>query len=203
MPVFIKEGKSVLFVHVPKAGGSSIEAFFELNGFRIEYLDTGGRDSLNHLTRCSPQHMHAEMLRSIFNIDAFDYIFMLVRHPIVRLKSEYLMYESNRKVPFRDWVCSMFNSYEANAYLADNHVRPQSHFYLPGSDFFRIEDGLGPEWVQRIQLKTGFSFKIPVPHDLNRKSIDGVSVNDIAVESDLEKNIRDFYRADFVEFGYE
>ena len=202
MPIFSKEGKSILFVHVPKAGGSSIEAFFELNGFKIAYLDTGGGDSLNHLTRCSPQHMHADMLKANLNLNAFDYIFMVVRHPFSRLKSEYLMHEENRRVSFRAWVYRIFDSYRVDSYVADNHIRPQSQFYLPGANVFKIEDGLGPEWVRRIQQKVGFEFEIPVPHDLNRKAIDGMSVKDIFVEADLAKDIYKFYETDFVEFGY-
>ena len=47
MPLFTKGDRSVLYIHVPKTGGTSIEHFFLSNGYAAEYLDTGGAGSLN------------------------------------------------------------------------------------------------------------------------------------------------------------
>jgi len=92
MPVFFRGSYRILFIHVPKAGGTSIEAFFEANGFKTAYLDRGGSpESLNAVRRCSPQHMHAALLEALFDPDMFDYVFMTVRHPVRRLLSKVVM----------------------------------------------------------------------------------------------------------------
>lgn len=89
MPVFQRDGKKVLFLHVPKAGGTSIEEFFKKNDWEISFLDRGGDLSWNKFMKCSPQHMHAEILEKIFKINSFHAIFITVRHPFERIKSEF------------------------------------------------------------------------------------------------------------------
>ena len=48
MPVFRQDGRAVLFVHVPKAGGSSLERLFAKSGWTTGYRDPkGGVGSMN------------------------------------------------------------------------------------------------------------------------------------------------------------
>ena len=90
MPIFKKGKQDLLFIHVPKTGGTSIEKLFHLSGWRTAYLDLNLKGkSFNHLRICSPQHMHAEMLQQQLLIHKFSGIFMTVRHPYDRFRSEY------------------------------------------------------------------------------------------------------------------
>ena len=48
MPVFRQDGRAVLFVHVPKAGGSTLERLFAKSGWTTGYRDPkGGVGSMN------------------------------------------------------------------------------------------------------------------------------------------------------------
>ena len=75
MPVFRRDERAVLFVHVPKAGGSSLERLFAKSGWTTGYRDPkGGVGSMNSVRRCSPQHMHRPMLEQVFRLERFDRI---------------------------------------------------------------------------------------------------------------------------------
>jgi hypothetical protein len=91
MSVFSRDHLRVLYVHVPKTGGTSIEFFFDKNGFAVTFVDRGGAGSIVPMMKCSPQHLHAEQLHAIFHVNRFTYSFMTVRNPIDRLVSEYRM----------------------------------------------------------------------------------------------------------------
>ena len=131
MPVFIKDNMYVLYLHVPKTGGSTIVSFFKRNGFDIKYLDTGEPGTINKVTHCSPQHLHCADLARIFDFSKFSFIFTTVRNPMNRMKSEYLMRNRGRvKMGFDDWVDDTLKKYGENNYLFDNHIRPQSAYYL-------------------------------------------------------------------------
>ena len=84
MPVAVVNGRSVLFVHIPKTGGSSVERYLSRHGSVL--LQGNGRDAG---LRCSAQHLHAEALASIDAADGHDWSFTIVRHPVARLVSEY------------------------------------------------------------------------------------------------------------------
>ncbi len=109
MPIFTKNKIHILYVHIPKTGGSSVEGLFKKNKWQLSYLDKGGKkggkpDSLNSIRQCSPQHMHLEMLQTIFDLEKIDYIFMTVRHPVDRLISEYRMRKGSQKgLTLADW----------------------------------------------------------------------------------------------------
>lgn len=201
MTVFIRDNARILYVHVPKTGGTSIELFFEKNGFAVSFLDRGGKNSIVPMMKCSPQHLHAEALRAIFHVNRFTYSFMTVRNPIDRLLSEYRMRAVMQTVieDIDTWVANALDSYSGNMFLIDNHIRPQVDFWFPDCDIFRQEDGFGDAWVQTIAQKTGCEFfdskvDVAMRFDAALKVIP--SPKSIA-------RIREFYRRDFELFGYD
>lgn len=209
MPIFRKDGRNILFVHVPKCGGASIENAFKASGYNALYLDGRGRgpSTVNHLRRCTPQHMHAELLQQLFRIERFDLVFMLVRDPIDRFRSEYLW--QNRKadapaVGARDvsaWATHAFKAYRTNPFLYDNHMRPQCQFWLPAALVYHMEDGLERATAD---LNDRFDLGISVMKErANRvKPRNGVSSTDVEVEPGLERRLKSFYAADFDLFAY-
>lgn len=160
MPVFIKGSQRVLYVHVPKTGGTAVEFFFEKNGWDIHFVDRGGESALVPMMKCSPQHMHAQVLQDLFRLRQFTYIFMTVRDPVARLVSEYRMRAVMQKqiAPIDDWIDETLNLYPDNKFLIDNHIRPQADFWLPGCTVFRHEDGFGADWVQALRGGIGCDF---------------------------------------------
>jgi hypothetical protein len=79
MPV--NREKKLIFIHIPKAGGTSIEKYFGLKEFYTEEPRIP-----------SPQHMTARQLKITLNDDALwgeSFKFTMTRNPYTRMLSEY------------------------------------------------------------------------------------------------------------------
>lgn len=208
MPIFRKDGKSILFVHVPKCGGSSIEAAFRSSGYESLDLDGKmGRWSANYLRSCTPQHMHADLLERLYRIERFDAVFMLVRDPIARFRSEYVW--RNRKkarlspdaARVSRWTSRALRAYRRNPYAHDNHIRPQYEFLLPQAIVYRFEDGVG---TALADLNERFDLGVtedPAPRRSGAIEF-GLPSADVELTAAVRGRVIDFYRRDFDEFGY-
>lgn len=205
MPTFHKEGQTILYVHVPKTGGTSIELFFENQGFQTEYLDrSSGPQSLNEVRKCSPQHMHGTTLAKIFDLSKFSYIFMTIRNPFTRIQSEYRMLRhGNLAGPeINAWIESVLIKYETNPFVLDNHIRPQAEFLVPGCQVFRQENLGELAWASDIAKKLPLEFEAG---ELTRH-MDFSNEPSLANETidDARRGLlRQFYEKDFALFGYD
>ncbi len=208
MPVFRRDGRAVLFVHVPKAGGSTLERLFAKSGWTTGYRDPKlGAGSMNSLRRVSPQHMHRPMLEQLFRLDLFDAVFMTVREPLARFRSEFAMRNSDRvsasATQVEAWYDDAFREYRRDPFVYDNHLRPQWEFHLPGSHVYRLEDGL--EATVR-DLNTRWDLGLlplsEVPRVLDRKEQSGIASSEVRLTPGLEGRLRMEYAEDFARFGY-
>lgn len=150
MPVCRINGKTVLFIHIPKCGGSSVEELMRSHAAGpVGYIDTGKGAFFNGLRKCSPQHMHAAQLREIFRLDAFDLIFTVCRDPVARIKSEFHMRMNSPLASggFDQWYAKVRELRVRNPYVLDNHLRPQAEFLVQGALVYRLEDGLDSIWA--------------------------------------------------------
>jgi len=204
MPVFYKGNKKVLFVHIPKCGGSYIEHLFLNNGFSLEYIDGGKPGNLNYIRKCSPQHMHADMLDTIFELSKFDFIFTIVRDPIQRVISEaHMRLKENKNSNQIDiWIRDTFSKYYENNFILDNHIRPQSEFLCEGIKIFKQEDGFGDCFITELERIIGVNFNVK---QINRvmarsKFTDG---GKFELLPETQKLIKEFYQVDYKGFGYE
>ncbi|WP_460465946.1 sulfotransferase family 2 domain-containing protein [Arthrobacter pigmenti] len=208
MPILRKDGRNILFIHVPKTGGTTIEKVFQNSGYRALYLDSKvGRGSVNSLRRCSPQHLHAELLRQTFRIQNFDFLFLISRDPIARFKSEYIW--RNRKKAFsvdersvENWGMKSFQDYTADPYIFDNHLRPQIDFHIPGTFIYKLEDGL-ENIVNELNDRFDCGLETEIPKIYDSKARTGYSSKDVALSTRMEQGIRETYREDFRLFGYQ
>jgi len=210
MPVFMKDGKNILFIHIPKAAGSSMESIFRKSGYFMGYHDHGHKmpNSMNHLRRCSPQHMHAEMLEGHFVIDRFDLIFTVVRNPYDRIRSEYVMrygYLTNREslISFSNWITNTFEKYRQNPYIYDNHIRPQSEFITRKCHIYHLEDGLDSIF-QNLNQNFDLNLNLErVEKRLDSSNSSFGSSNNIKIDFTTKNSIKSFYIDDFYKFGYD
>jgi len=201
MPLFVKDDVSVLYIHVPKTGGTSIEQFFLAHGFKSEFLDYVPETSFNTYRRCSPQHLHAEPLLVLLRPALIRYVFMTVRHPISRVVSEYKMQRrvGKRAVSLSQWLNRALSAYMDTPFALDNHVRPQHEFLIPGCDVFRQENGFGQAFVERLSERTGISF---AGREMVNYNVDEGPDVDEAEIANIRAAVRQFYRLDFATFGY-
>ncbi len=142
MPLYRANGRLVLFVHVPKAGGTSIEQLLR-NAGALEALRSRRRVG-GMLT--TPQHMHAALYDKLIDKNIYDYGFAVVRHPMDRLLSEYYWRDHLRiqapPIALETWVSWTLERYGRNPYVFDNHIRPQSEFISAKIELFKLEAGL-------------------------------------------------------------
>jgi hypothetical protein len=198
MPIFRVSGKNILFIHIPKAGGTSVEAFLsQLSGesFRMHYNTEG--------FPCVPQHFHGALLDKLFDEDFFDYSFCVTRNPYARILSEYNYRMQHRKRPYRwfpapkfdAWVRATLARYNRNPYIYSNHIRPQVEFRLQQTRAFRLEDQIADLMRELAEL-----IGAEIPEVLPRENSSHKRVTRISDET--AEHIYAFYKDDFEQFGY-
>jgi hypothetical protein len=206
VPVMIKDGRAVLFIHVPKAGGTSIERLFLVSGWEMHFREGRmKRPELFPLLRCSPQHYHAAMLTEILDLSRFDVIFTVVRDPIQRFRSEFAM-RHKRLDPSEAtservgiWTDRVLATYAENPFLLDNHLRPQTEYLLPGTEVYRLEDGL-ETMVADLNARFGLGLKTKIPHQRKSDAL-GLPTSAVQLSPELRARVLEFY-ADDASLGY-
>jgi hypothetical protein len=197
MPILSVEGKTVLFIHVPRTGGTAVERHFKEHG-SVCFEHTLARElGLN----CAPIHFHGAVLESLFDRSLFDHVFMVVRNPIDRAVSDFRYFVRRRQLAgkppdFSRWLRYRLFRASRNPYYMDNHFRPQTEFECFDAAVYRLEDGLEAA-VKEMNAKLGTG----VPEQLPRVNEGaGVEVAVSAADKDL---IYRRYRQDFERFGYQ
>jgi sulfotransferase famil protein len=208
MPVMVKGRRSVLFVHIPKTGGTTVERLFSSAGWTTHLRRTRRTDpELFELLRCSPQHLHAEVLRDLFKLRQFDVVFSVVRDPVDRFRSEFAHRHSGQLDSTQAdadtvsaWADQAFARWERNPYILDNHLRPQTEFLVPRSRTYRFEDGLG---AMVTDLNDRFDLGLPrkIPHRMSSERL-GLPSSAVQVSPGLRARLRVFYAADYTALGY-
>lgn len=143
MPFVIQSGKSVLFVHIPRTGGTSIEAWMrKLAPLKLHNFQTGPS------MKVTPQHLTRADVDCLLGDWPWDLAFAVVRNPYKRLESEY-RYACRRQPQddgswpmFSDWVEEQLSRAETDPCYNDNHFRPQSDFLGGDTKAWRFENQL-------------------------------------------------------------
>lgn len=219
MPLARINGVVLYFAHVPKCGGSSIEAYMAAKGQVAFHSASTGAWS-----KCTPQHVHRELYDRLFPPEFYDHGFVILRDPKARLVSEFKMrarrarftrnprnwpvmlrnrlqrrsiysfrvHPEGTKVlaDFDGWVRMILRMQTRHGYVNDNHIRPQVEFLHPDHEVFLFEEGL--EKVMRwIDMVTGTDPVRALFHERKGPMLD------IVCSDETERLIRDFYREDY------
>jgi hypothetical protein len=197
MPLFRINGALIYFVHIPKTGGSSVEAYLSRLGSTA--LVTTNDHSWPH---CNAQHMEAAAYQRILPRDFYDYGFAIVRNPFDRIVSEYRMRRMDQAArgrrikDFPDWVETVFRRYRGDHYILDNHIRPQGEFVSDGIEVFMLERGL-TKALERVSEIAGVASGSDLPRLRASEPIG------FKVSAACAARVADFYRRDFDAFGYD
>lgn len=147
MPAISINGAKVLFVHIPKTGGYTIDVF--MKNLSQEFGD-GKLDLFSTqravCAKCTPQHYTREIIELLLDVDSFDAIFSVTRNPLQKLVSEFKwrvhLGDQSTEPGFSEWYAKWRMQYKVDKYIKDNHFRHQTHFLMDQSKIFKFEDGL-------------------------------------------------------------
>jgi hypothetical protein len=146
VPIYRGHGLTLLFLHVPKTGGSSIEVLLRRAGFSEGLWSNRQRDARHGVY---PQHLTAADLVARLPGETIDLAFLVCRNPVARLASERAYRDRLRRdrgrpaLPgYDEWAGRVLTKALRNRKRFDNHLRPQVDYLLPSATVYRFEDGL-------------------------------------------------------------
>ena len=182
------------FAHIPKTGGSSVEAAMRAAGARRALHFHKRLD----FVRCNLQHMHAELFDTFVPPAFYHRGFTVVRHPVARLTSEYRWRQNLDHVSesFGAWVNTQLTRYPEDHYILDNHFRPQVEFIGKKIEVFKFEDTM-PQILRQIAEMTGLDLDVGT----HRRSIP--PKEELVWSPEVRAAALRFYAADFETFGYD
>ena len=209
--IYEREGRRILFVHIPKAGGSSVRKMIESQGWKIAEKDRPlpTRMSREIQVPDSKQSKHQHRaLRDLWDRTC-EYEFTIVRNPYDRIfsKAKQQAKEFGIEYPhplgFINWVTDLFKNVipKNGPGVDDNHFRSQFEFIGEGTDWYRIEDQI-PELLSELQRRKIISPSTSLP----RENVSLKDIPDIRVPWERFPNVLSeflkFYEKDFEKFKY-
>ncbi|AMJ94146.1 hypothetical protein AVL56_07375 [Alteromonas stellipolaris] len=202
MPLFLNEEKSVLFLHIPKTGGTTIENWLSsTKKFKIQLFY--GRPLED--TTVTPQHFGYETVSKL--IGDFEeselFKFAIVRDPYERLVSEFfyrikLKHLDLGRYPerlFSCWVVSVLKKAKRNPHVLDNHIRPQTYFTSSDVSIYKFEDGF-----ERILDGVSENIGVTAPATIDSHKVG--TKKEVEWTDSAIAMVKEHYAADFIEFSY-
>jgi Sulfotransferase family len=208
MPIFRIDDKLHYFAHVPKCGGSSLEAYLTERFGRLAFHEPT-RSLIpkdQRWNRSSGEHIPVAVLDMLVPPEWFASSFAVVRHPTRRLISAFFF---ARDVLGTLPLSTEFNTWfrEIPALIADkpykygSHLAPQSSFVPNGSRIFRMEAGLEQvlPYLDTLAGNTDGPREIPAKNVGKwRRDEEPPTLSDETLDL-----IARFYAVDFERFGYD
>lgn len=216
MSIYQKANKRVLFVHIPKTGGTSIRHLLHSEGWeKIE--DPQIPDHLKNeiIGDRRSKHQHS-VLRDLWK-ESWDYEFAMVRNPYERFLSQVKHISVARKkigydsefpdMPSSDGTLNIFDSVHNRLIpkngkgIDDNHFRPQSEFINKDTKIFKLESQKG-DAIDFLKSNNIISQDAVFPH--LHESIHDAPNLIVAwpLRKILHSQFLNFYFDDFKNFGY-
>ncbi|MCT4553587.1 MAG: sulfotransferase family protein [Pelagimonas sp.] len=170
MPICSSPNAVIFFAHIPKTGGSSVEAYLRQKG----QVSLFGEPKIGGVHQ---QHLSRDVIAGLPDLPDFDCSFAVLRDPVSRLVSEFLWRSDplkplqkiarfrekevvrrikvdgvKRSLTFSEWVPLCFEETRKNPNHRDNHMRPQIDFLASGDRLFSFERGLEGvfQWLDEI-----------------------------------------------------
>lgn len=200
MPLVLHRGQALFFVHVPKAGGTSVEIYLERRFGPLCAMDRNKRLGLRGTGLITPAtHLAACDLAEFIPANA-DLVFTLVREPVGKLKSEY-RYQTGvsrmSRLSFSTWLHVMLACLRLEPRIYENHIRPQSEIVPEACEVFHLErDGVA-QIIRRLDEVTGEPRPDLTPEHKNKRPQAPIRLHrqDVAL-------IEQVFAGDYTRFGF-
>lgn len=204
MPLYLDSKKQpLLFLHIPKTGGTTIEAWLEsVYKSAPQFLcKTPAKD-----TELTPQHFGYETLNALLgkNIELPLLKFAIVRNPYDKLESEFFYRAQMRAINlglkpekmFSAWVCDVLQRAKACPALYDNHLRAQVYYYYEDVCVYKFEEGL-----ENIVNDLAIKLDVPAPKALDSKKVG--KKKPVVWSNKALALVNQLYHEDFIQFEYQ
>ena len=208
MPIFQHNGKLHAFVHIPKCGGTTVEAMLAERFGDIGFLDERyyGRTEPHRWSKSSPQHLVWDDFLRLIPDAMIDHVFAVTRHPITRFASSYNFYARSGAVPAgmgpEEWFSQVAGSSDLLPFRADNHLRRQSEFVPDKATVFQLEKGI--DAVARwLDTTFGVSGNYAARDGNVAPNPEGDRYQNVPFSDPLRRRIGEYYADDFARFGYD
>ena len=215
MPYFKNDDINILYIHIPKTGGTSLDVYFS-NKYKISlndkslfmFLDKEIQIKNNISIDSSLQHMTYNTIfkyKNFFNINCNNInIITTVRNPYERLVSDLFCYKKININSSKDDIFYIIQSYLTEK--LDNHNLPQYKFITDDNkNLIPNIKILHTETLDEDMINLGyidFKFKLNINENNNIND----NVNKLNYYNYLSNNsiqlINDFYDYDFKLFNY-
>jgi len=192
--------RKIIFIHIPKTAGSSIEHLLRDEGkYELDFIGVRNGRSTHH-------YMGIELKLILKELYPTYYKFSFVRNPYDRLISEYFWCRINNVGhkfnktfdEFLDYVEDVIKNKKFFKPIENDHFIPQYSFLffnnkLLVNNIFKYEDieTIAPLIKKRLKIKTSLQH-------LN-KSVK----NEITLTQEQKDRIYNLYKIDFETFNYE
>ena len=209
MPVFRIGDKLHYYAHVPKCGGSSVESYLRQRFGALAFLDTRYLElpEAQRWTKSSPQHLPHAAFAKLIPTEWIASSFGVVRHPVKRLVSAFqYQVEVEGTVAalwsIDEWFDDWLKRAEAEPFLYDNHLCPQSKIVPGDATIFRLEDGLETLVAHIDGLAGSSEGPRAIPKENVRKKAMAPDAERLTPSAETLARIAEFYAEDFSRFGY-
>jgi hypothetical protein len=208
MPYFKNNQINLLFIHIPKTGGSSLEVYFSRIFNTTLSTDTLYTTSHPRIEGVSYQHQTYESIvrnNNIFNID-FNRLSILtiVRNPYTRILSELLEKKKINSDSSTNEVHSAIKDYLSfkadSKNTFDNHRLPQYLFITESGNLISNINILRTENLTNDMKKIGYDdFNLNIrKNSFNEGNNYFKLLNNYSIQL-----INEYYKQDFILFNYE
>lgn len=207
MPVLTTDNAKILYIHVPKTGGTYVEELLRSYG----QLTGVHYNTDVHDFPCSPQHFHSSLYQPIYfsegirETNPFDFVFMTVRNPYTRLISEYhrrdrtLFAEDDSVENLNEWCKTVLTLMKFQPYYLDNHLRPQWEFQPTCCEttIYKQEKGF-----DKLANKLSELIELFPERDNKRLNVSRVVFKKKHLYNTTKKLVAETYAEDFRRFRY-
>jgi len=208
MPYFKNNDVNILFIHIPKTGGSSVDYYFSSkfniplnNNSLFDFIDNKTKTNKNIIINSSLQHITYKQIiqyNKVFNIDFNNIkIITICRNPYERIISDLFWHKKININTSKNEVFNIINEYLVSDKY-DNHNIPQ-HIFITDNNKKIIDNIhiLHTETLTNDMKCLGYddfnNFINNNPEKINYFNY---------LNNDSIRVINDFYHYDFVLFNY-